>query len=155
MILKNKRKFILYQLLMSTLILFAFAVVSPQQTHSQIDAGLCGGTELQVNTQECKDATLNAQGRCIDNATGGQINRKFCPEGRLNDVITNIVNVLSVIVGIVAVIMIIIGGFKYITSGGDSGSITSAKHTIIYAIVGLVVVALSQFIVRYVLDQAT
>ncbi len=65
-----------------------------------------------------------------------------------------IVNVFSVIVGVVAVVMIIWGGLRYITSGGDSGKITSAKNTIIYAVIGLIVVALAQFIVQFVLGKA-
>lgn len=72
---------------------------------------------------------------------------------KIQQIVTTIVNIFSIIVGIVAVIMIIWGGFKYITSGGDSGNITSAKNTIIYAIIGLVVVALAQFIVQFVLDR--
>lgn len=63
-----------------------------------------------------------------------------------------IVDIFSVIVGIIAIIMIIFGGFKYITSGGDSGSVSGAKNTLIYAIVGLIIVALAQFIVRFVLN---
>jgi hypothetical protein len=51
--------------------------------------------------------------------------------------------------------MIILGGFKYITSGGDTGNVTGAKNTILYAIVGLVIVALAQIIVRFVLDKTT
>jgi cytochrome bd-type quinol oxidase subunit 2 len=73
----------------------------------------------------------------------------------LNNVITDIVNIFSVIVGIVSVIMIIYGGFRYVTSGGDSGNVSSAKNTIIYAVIGLVVVALAQFIVQFVLDKVT
>lgn len=72
---------------------------------------------------------------------------------KIQDIVTLIVNIFSIIVGIVAVIMIIYGGFKYITSGGDSGNITGAKNTIIYAIIGLVVVALAQFLVQFVLDK--
>ncbi|HEY5668312.1 MAG TPA: pilin [Candidatus Saccharimonadales bacterium] len=73
----------------------------------------------------------------------------------LNNVITDIVNIFSMIVGIVSVIMIIYGGFRYVTSGGDSGNVSSAKNTIIYAVIGLVVVALAQFIVQFVLDKVT
>jgi hypothetical protein len=51
--------------------------------------------------------------------------------------------------------MIIWGGLRYITSGGDSAKITSAKNTIIYALIGLVVVALAQFIVKFVLAKVT
>ena len=64
-----------------------------------------------------------------------------------------VVNVLSLAVGIAAVIMIIIGGFKYVISSGDSANISSAKNTILYAIIGLVIVALAQIIVRFVLKK--
>ena len=67
----------------------------------------------------------------------------------------NIVNIFSFIVGIAAVIMIIYGGFRYVTSGGDSGRVGSAKNSLIYAIVGLIIVALAQVIVHYVLSAAT
>lgn len=73
----------------------------------------------------------------------------------INALITNIVNVFSIIVGIVAVIMIIFGGFKYITSGGSSEGVSSAKNTILYAIVGLIIVALAQIIVQFVVGRAT
>ena len=75
------------------------------------------------------------------------------PNQTLRKVATTIVNILSVVVGIIAVIMIIVGGFKYITSGGDSGNVSGAKNTLIYAIVGLIIVALAQFIVHFVLDN--
>lgn len=74
---------------------------------------------------------------------------------RVNNIIKTVINIFSLIVGIVAVIMIIIGGLKYITSGGDSGNVTGAKNTILYAIIGLVVVALAQIIVKFVLEKAT
>lgn len=65
------------------------------------------------------------------------------------------INVFSIVVGIAAVIMIIIGGFKYITSAGDPAKVNSAKDTILYAIIGLVVVAMSQMIVQFVLKNVT
>lgn len=64
------------------------------------------------------------------------------------------ISFLSFIVGIAAVIMVMVGGFKYITSSGDSNNISSAKNTILYAIIGLVVAVLAQIIVRFVLNQA-
>lgn len=73
----------------------------------------------------------------------------------INRVLTVALNTFSILIGIVAVVMMIVGGFKYITAGGDSGNITSAKHTIVYAVVGLVVVALAQFFVQFVLDKAS
>lgn len=75
------------------------------------------------------------------------------PKGSVNSLVSNVVNLLSLFVGIVAVVMIIVGGIKYVTSGGDSAKVTSAKNTLVYAVIGLVVAALAQFIVHYVLWQ--
>lgn len=65
------------------------------------------------------------------------------------------INILSIVVGVVAVIMIIYGGFRYITSGGESGNVEGAKKTLLFAIVGLVIVALAQIIVHWVLNTST
>jgi hypothetical protein len=73
----------------------------------------------------------------------------------LSGIASKIVNIFSIIVGIVAVLMIIYGGFKYITSGGDSGNVSGAKNTLIYAIIGLIIVALAQIIVHFVINTAT
>jgi hypothetical protein len=110
--------------------------VSAQDT-PQIDNSLCQGAELQFGSgADCEGQGEEAQ-------------------SQVNDLIADIINIFSIVVGIVAVIMIIIGGFKYITSGGDSGNVTGAKNTILYAIIGLVIVALAQFIVKFVLSKAT
>lgn len=74
---------------------------------------------------------------------------------KINDIISTVINLFSVIVGVIAVIMIIAAGLRYITSGGDSAKITGAKNTIVYAIIGLIVVALAQFIVKFVLNKVT
>ncbi len=74
---------------------------------------------------------------------------------KVNETIAQFINIFSTLVGVIAVIMIIYGGLRYITSGGDSGKITNAKNTIIYALIGLVVVALAQFIVKFVLNKVT
>lgn len=93
-------------------------------------------------------------------ATGGGNNSTDCSTNTntgvsLSQLATRIVNILSIIVGVVAVIMIIVGGFRYITSGGESSNVSGAKNTLIYAIVGLIIVALAQFIVHYVLNTTT
>ena len=73
----------------------------------------------------------------------------------LNSLVARFINLLSIVVGVVSVIMIIFGGFRYITSAGRDTSVTSAKNTILYAIIGLVIVVLAQVIVRFVLQQST
>lgn len=104
-------------------------------------------------------AGLTAQG--AGDASGGDVGCN--PSGGINsdsagnkvgDLAETIVNIFSVVVGAAAIIMIIYSGFRYITSGGSSERIGNAKTTLIYAIIGLVIVALSQILVRFVLSTA-
>jgi hypothetical protein len=71
-----------------------------------------------------------------------------------NNFVATLINIFSVVVGVIAVIMIILAGAKFISSGGDTSKIASAKTSIIYAIVGLVIVVGAQAIVRFVLNNA-
>ena len=63
-----------------------------------------------------------------------------------------IINVLLFIVGLVSVVMIIVGGLRMATSGSDTGAVTSAKNTIFYAVIGLVVAFVAFAIVNWVID---
>lgn len=72
-----------------------------------------------------------------------------------NGVITKGTRLVAMLVGIASIIMLIIGGLKYILSSGDPNNINSAKNTIIYAIVGLVVAVAAQGIVVFVLGGIT
>ena len=73
----------------------------------------------------------------------------------INKFIKLVIKYFSMIIGAVSVIMIIYGGFKYITSGGNDKNVSGAKNTILYAVIGLVIVALAQVIVRFVLTNAS
>jgi hypothetical protein len=65
--------------------------------------------------------------------------------------ISVIINVIIGIIGLVAVVVIILGGFQYMTSSGDSTKVKKAKDTILYGIVGLVIALLAYAIVNFVL----
>ncbi len=67
--------------------------------------------------------------------------------------ITTITNTLLLVVGIAAVIMLIVGGFQYIFSSGDQARVGSAKNTILYAIIGIVVALLAYAIVNFVVGR--
>jgi hypothetical protein len=56
--------------------------------------------------------------------------------------------------GVVLFILLIVGGFKFITSGGDPKAVDSAKKTLTYAIAGLVVILLS-FLVLVLIQTLT
>lgn len=88
----------------------------------------------------CDGAGLSAA-ECNGSSTG------------LSGVVAGILRILSIIVGVAAVIMIIVSGFRYITSGGDAAKVSAAKNALIYALIGLVVVALARVIVHFVLAK--
>ena len=71
--------------------------------------------------------------------------------GNLGDSLKNIANVALYIIGAVSVLMLIYGGIRYTVSGGDSAAVTSAKNTIMYAIIGVIVALLAYAIVNFVL----
>ena len=72
---------------------------------------------------------------------------------QFNTAVTTMINILSSVIGVVAVIILIVAGFRFITSSGDTNKVGSAKNTIIYALVGLAVVALAQIIVHFVIVE--
>ena len=115
-----------------------------------LTAGLMHLSPALVSAQPndvCKGAQLSGVSvDCQDN----QLEPSDSQFGRL---IRTIINVLSIIVGAVSVIMIIIGGFRYVISGGDSTGVTGAKNTIMYAVIGLVIVLFAQAIVRFVFSS--
>jgi len=113
--------------------------VAAAPVDSQITAGVCQGAD-KLSIDPVTGTSCSVQGGDTDS---------------VNKLLTKIINWISVIVGIVAVIMIIVGGFRYITSGGTPEKVTGAKNTILYGLIGLIIVALAQVIVRFVLKQVT
>ena len=104
-----------------------------------IVAGVCGALDVSAITlQEGAEAA-----RCDG-----------CPENLFADtgVFKQITNTILYIVGIIAVIMLIIGGIKYVISGGDAKKVTDAKNTVLYAIIGLVIAFLAFAIVNFVIS---
>ena len=77
-----------------------------------------------------------------------------CPRDLFGDngVFKQVTNTILYIVGIIAVIMLIIGGIRYVTSGGDAKKVTDAKNTVLYAIIGLVIAFLAFAIVNFVIS---
>lgn len=64
-----------------------------------------------------------------------------------------VTNILIFIIGAIAVVMLIIGGIRYTLSQGDQSAITSAKNTILYAIIGIVVAVLAFGAVNFITSQ--
>ena len=66
-----------------------------------------------------------------------------------------VTNVLLFLIGAVSVIMLIVGGLRYVLSNGDSSAVTSAKNTILYAVIGIIVALLAYAIVNFVVSSFT
>jgi len=119
----------------AALLIMAFALPATTTHAQEIDKNTkCGSNITGLDPANC-DTDVAGSGSDIEG------------------LIRTIINVFSVIVGSISVIMIIIGGFRYITSAGDSNSVSGAKNTILYAIVGLIIVAFAQIIVQFVLQR--
>jgi hypothetical protein len=90
---------------------------------------------------------------CDDiNTTKGTDNSElFGPDGR----VTGIVNFMTIIGGIIAVFIFIYSGVVFVTSSGDSKKISTAKNSILYAAIGIVLVLIAQFITSFLLNTAT
>ncbi|MBQ3440929.1 hypothetical protein IJG27_01290 [Candidatus Saccharibacteria bacterium] len=78
-----------------------------------------------------------------------------CPENLFGDngVFRQVTNIVLYIVGVIAVIMLIIGGIKYVVSGGDAKKVVDAKNTVLYAIIGLIICFLAFAIVNFVITS--
>lgn len=130
-------------LTLSVVFLFAVPVALPAVASAAADVqnSVCNGATNLDLTQ------ATSGNECKTNATD--------TTSSFQGVLTKIINIFSIIVGVIAVIMIIFGGFRYITSGGQQEGVKNAKNTILYALIGLVIVALAQIIVKFVLNKAT
>lgn len=93
------------------------------------------------NTTVCdqKDPDGNPSPVCVvsgkDPLTG--------PDG----VITKVVDIFALITGVAAIIIIMVSGFEYVRSSGDSSKVNKAKNGILFAVIGLVIVALARSII--------
>ena len=110
------------------------------QTVTGISAALtlCAGKVMALTVQEGAEAAR----------ADGMPAELVGPEG----VFTKFSNIALYIVGAIAVFMLMWGGLRYITSGGDSKKITDAKNTVLYAIIGLIIAFLSYAIINFVLN---
>ncbi len=106
-----------------------------------VHAGLFDGAKGEA----CRGAALQESGAAQCDSTSA--------ETSVNKLVVSVVNILSWIVGVAAVIAIIIGGLRFILAQGDTNGVAAGKNTVIYSVVGLIIVAMAQFIVKFVLTR--
>lgn len=108
-----------------------------------------GTTPTTTSTDATTEACAGLTDLGVDCNSGGKTAQEVA-----SPIIKSLITTLSIVVGAVAVVMIIVGGFKFITSGGDADGTKKARNTIIYAAAGLVVIILAQSIVYFVFRKA-
>ncbi len=83
---------------------------------------------------------------------GNELNTCYSENGCITppEIITSSIQWVVGIAGLVAVIFLVIGGISYMTSSGESAKIEKAKKTILYALIGLAIVALAEIITSFV-----
>lgn len=91
----------------------------------------------------CDQATGAAKEYCNSKKASGNTTTS-------DSLVKLVMNTMFYIVGIVSIVMIIYGGMKYTTSSGDPKKVASAKATILYAVIGLMVALFAVAIVRFV-----
>lgn len=113
---------------------------------------LCMGIPA-VASASCANPTTPAETiQCGVKSAGGPSNPDTAGS-KVHSTLSQVINILSLVIGIIAVIVIIIAGLTYITSGGNEQKVSSAKSSITYAVVGLIIVLFSQIIVRFVINK--
>src|SRR5690349_17706646 len=119
---------------------FALPALQATPANAQFDKGL-------------KDGATSAQGKDQKGSAACLFGNE---EGCSGDgIFKTITNVLLFIIGAISVIMLIIGGVRYTISNGDSAAVTSAKNTILYAVIGIIVAILAYALVNFVITSFT
>jgi hypothetical protein len=84
----------------------------------------------------------------------GDPNELDVPNVTASKIATGVINTLSMVAGVLSVIFLVIGGLRYITSSGNAQRVESAKQTLIYAVIGLILSVLAPVIVGFVIAKS-
>jgi len=70
-------------------------------------------------------------------------------------ILATAITIISYIVGAASVIVLVVSALRFITSGGDSNAVASARNGLVYALVGIAITALAQIFVAYILNKSS
>lgn len=76
-------------------------------------------------------------------------------DGLIHGKVTTLINFGTGFAALIAVIMIIVAGYKFITSAGDADKIDSAQKTLTASIIGLVIIFIARLLVEFVVKLVT
>lgn len=144
----KKQLFLAASTIMLVVPVLATPLAAQAVTCSKIANTVTNGANASLPNGSSGSGSSGSNIDACDSSSGSNTNA-------LTSLAKKVITWFSILVGAASVFMIIYGGFRYITSGGESGRVGAAKNSLLYAIVGLVIVALAQVIVHFVLNQAS
>lgn len=126
-------------------------VALPTTTFAQATggSGTAGSNDLNLSSKLKCGTNLDVNDPDTCSADTGNTEANF------NSILRKVINLFSIIVGVLSLIMIIWSAVLLGKSGGDPPKVAAGRNTIMYALIALVVVALAQFIVQFVLDKVS
>lgn len=113
-------------------------------------ANLFGRVDCNKAIQNSKDNTKRSApvpAVCEDRNTASN------PLTGNNGVIMKITNIVAAIAGVAAVIIIILSGLKFVLGAGDANEVAAARRSLIYALVGLLIIVAARFIISLVIGS--
>jgi Type IV secretion system pilin len=129
------------RLIMLALACLLFVAVFAPATTSAKDLFTSGSSAI-----DCTGATK-------DSAVCAEHDTTTDPASGNKGVLARVTSIVALVAGMAAVIMVIVGGVYYITANGDSGKITNARNTIMYALIGLVVIIVARALINFVVNK--
>ncbi len=100
-----------------------------------------------VNCANYSGGNTGGSALCTDS------NHSSSPIYGSNGLLVKIANIVAFIAGVAAVILILVGSIQFITSGGDSAKVSTAKSTIVGALIGLAIIVLGATLINFVLGK--
>jgi hypothetical protein len=117
-------------------VVFSFSLLAPLEAYAWSPFGAV----------ECKgEATKSAV--CADRGLSGN------PVSGEDGLILRVVDILALFSGAIAIIIIILAGLRFVTAAGSTEDIAGARRTLIYAVVGLVIIVISRTLVGLIVTR--
>lgn len=119
-------------LLILFFVLLSFGLVLP---HSEVLAATCGTLNKDLQTLGASNSNL----------PGFFSSYQYCNTG---SVVTKVANTLFAFAGTISLLFVIVGGYQYMTAGGDAERATRGKRTMTWSAIGLAVIVMSGVIIN-------
>ena len=117
-----------------------------------ISVGLVGVFALALLVPAAVDASSTTTSNPLKLLNETSKEAGVSTQRELPEVIGSIIQWVLGIVGIILLVMFVYGGVLYATSAGNEDKLETAKKVMLYAILGIVIIALAFVLTRYIIS---